>query len=73
MAKESIFINLQMELLRAKVTTAELAGMIEISPGSMSSKFTGKTEFNLDEMERIKEKLESFTGEKYSLDYLFKR
>ena len=73
MAREIIFYNLEAELLRAKVNKAELAAMIGISTGSMSSKFTGKTEFNLDEMLNIKIKLESFTGQNYTLDYLFER
>ena len=73
MAREILFYNLEAELLRAKVNKAELATMIEISTGSMSSKFTGKTEFNLDEMLKIKEKLETITGQKYTLDYLFER
>ena len=73
MAREIIFYNLEAELLRAKINKAELANMIEISTGSMSSKFTGKTEFNLDEMLKIKEKLETITGQKYTLDYLFER
>lgn len=73
MAREIIFYNLEAELLRAKVNKAELAAMIGISTGSMSSKFTGKTEFNLDEMLNIKIKLEYFTGQNYTLDYLFER
>ena len=73
MAREIIFYNLEAELLRAKVNKAELAAMIGISTGSMSSKFTGKTEFNLDEMLKIKIRLESFTGQNYTLDYLFER
>ena len=73
MAREIIFYNLEAELLRAKVNKAELAAMIGISTGSMSSKFTGKTEFNLDEMLNIKIRLESFTGQNYTLDYLFER
>ena len=73
MAREIIFYNLEAELLRAKINKAELAAMIEISTGSMSSKFTGKTEFNLDEMLSIKERLESYTGQEFTLDYLFER
>lgn len=73
MAREIIFYNLEAELLRAKIIKAELAAMIDISVGSMSSKFTGKTEFNLDEMQKIKAKLEQFTGQSYTLDYLFER
>ena len=73
MAREIIFYNLEAELMRAKIIKAELAAMIGISSGSMSSKFTGKTEFTLDEMLNIKVKLEELTGLSYTLDYLFER
>lgn len=73
MAREIIFCNLEAELLRAKIIKAELAAMADISVGAMSSKFTGKTEFTLDEMLKIKSKLESLTGQSYTLDYLFER
>ena len=73
MAREIIFYNLEAELLRAKLIKAELAAMINISSGSLSSKFNGKTEFNLNEMLLIKENLERLTGQTYSLDYLFER
>lgn len=73
MAREKIFINLEAELLRAKLTKAELAAKIGISIGSMSSKFTGKTEFNLTEMLKIKQILESYTDRELTLDELFKK
>ena len=73
MAREIIFYNLEAELMRAKLNKAELAAMINISVGSMSSKFNGKTEFNLNEMILIKDKLEFLTGQTYTLDYLFER
>ena len=73
MAREIIFINLEAELLRAKLNKAELAAMINISVGSMSSKFNGKTEFNLDEMLSIKKILETRTGQTLKLDDLFER
>lgn len=73
MAREIIFYNLEAELLRAKVNKAELAAMIGISTGSMSSKFTGKTEFNLNEMLIIQEILEGISEREFTLDYLFKR
>lgn len=73
MAREIIFYNLEAELLRSKINKAELAAMIGISTGAMSSKVTGKTEFNLEEMLAIQERIERFTGQKFTLDYLFKR
>ena len=73
MAREIIFLNLEAELLRAKLNKAELAAMINISVGSMSSKFNGKTEFNLNEMLSIKKILETRTGQTLKLDDLFER
>lgn len=73
MAREIIFYNLEAELLRSKINKSELAAMIGISTGAMSSKVTGKTEFNLEEMLAIQERIECFTGQKFTLDYLFKR
>lgn len=73
MAREIIFYNLEAELLRAKINKAELAAKIGISSGSMSSKFNGKTEFNLNEMLQIREILKSYTGRELKLDDLFER
>lgn len=73
MAREIIFCNLEAELLRAKLTKAELAAMIGISGGSMSSKFNGKTEFTLNEILLIKERLEALNGQPYTIDKLFER
>ena len=73
MAREIIFYNLEAELLRAKINKAELAAKIGISSGSMSSKFNGKTEFNLNEMLSIKKILETRTGQTLKLDDLFER
>lgn len=71
--REIIFCNLEAELSRAKIIKAELAAMIGISAGTLSSKLTGKTEFALDEMEIIKARLEKITGNELTMDYLFER
>lgn len=73
MAREIYFYNLEAELLRAKLNKADLALMIGISTGAMSSKFTGKTEFTLEEMEKIRTRLETLTDKKFTYDYLFER
>lgn len=73
MAREIIFNNLEAELVRARLIKGVLASMLGISVGSMSSKFTGKTEFTLDEMLKIKEILESYNKTTYKLDDLFER
>lgn len=73
MAREIIFLNLEAELVRAKITKSDLAATIGISGGAMSSKITGKTEFNLEEMLAIQKRIESVTKQEFTLDYLFKR
>ena len=73
MVKEILFLNLDAELARARISKADLAAKIGISPTSMSSKTTGKTEFTLDELEKIKEELETATESEFTLDYLFAR
>lgn len=73
MAREIIFYNLEAEMIRAKLNKSELALKVGLSAGSMSSKFNGKTEFNLNEMLIIKNVLEMITDQKFTLDYLFKR
>jgi len=73
MAREIYFYNLEAELLRAKLNKADLALMIGISTGAMSSKFTGKTEFTLEEMEKIRTRLELLTEKEFTYDYLFER
>lgn len=73
MAREIYFYNLEAELLRAKLNKADLALMIGISTGAMSSKFTGKTEFTLEEMEKIRARLELLTEKEFTYDYLFER
>ena len=73
MIKRVVFYNLEAEMLRAKLIRAELAAMINKSVSSINSKFNGKTEFTLGEMEKIKGKLEEFNKQTYTLDYLFER
>lgn len=73
MDRKILFSNLEAELIRAKINKSELAAMVGISRGSLSSKLSGKTDFKLDDMQTIKARLETFTGENYTLDFLFKR
>lgn len=73
MARSSQFVNLESELVRARVKKSELARYIGLSTGSMSSRFRGATEFKLDEMERIRDRLSGATYKELTLDYLFER
>ena len=72
MARSSQFVNLESELVRARVKKSELARYIGLSTCSMSSRFRGATEFKLNEMERIRDRLSGDERE-LTLDYLFKR
>lgn len=71
MVKRVIFFNLETEMLRAGITRAKLAKILNLSPVTVSSKFNGKTEFTLKEMNQIRYELEKINGSAYGLDYLF--
>lgn len=73
MAKDILFSNLEAELSRAGLSKVALAQIIGVSNGALYSKISGKTEFNLGEMQAIANCLETMTEQKLTLDYLFKR
>lgn len=68
-----LFPNLEAELARANLSKPALAQIIGIAIGSMYSKFNGKTEFNLGEMQAIAKCLETMTAQDLTLDYLFSK
>lgn len=68
-----LFPNLEAELARVNLTKPALAQIIGIAIGSMYSKVNGKTEFNLGEMQDIAKCLETMSGQRLTLDYLFKK
>lgn len=70
---KELFPNLAAEMARANLTKPALAQIIGIACGSMYSKINGKTEFNLGEMQAIANCLETMTGQKLTLDYLFSK
>ena len=71
MPKETIFVNLEVELARAHLSKTELARRIKMTPCTMSGKINGKTQFTLKEMRAIRDELERVNGIAYALDYLF--
>lgn len=73
MAKEIFYRNLEAELIRANLLKVELAANLGISIQSLNNKLKRKTEFTLDEMDRIKLELKKITGQDFTLDYLFER
>lgn len=66
-----LFPNLEAELSRVGLSKPELAKTINISQSKLYSKFNGSRDFNLGEMREIARTLESLSGQKLSLDYLF--
>lgn len=63
-----MFPNLRAEMARKDISQKALSELIGISRDSFKNKLNGTTEFRLDEMLAIQERL----GE-YSLEYLFKK
>lgn len=68
-----LFPNLLAELARLNISKTGLARMSKISVTSMYSKFNGMTDWTLEDMDAIKNVLESEGGQELSLDYLFRR
>lgn len=73
MSKTILFSNLEAELARANITRAEIAAKIGVSANTMSAKLSGRSEFDLEEMQAIKKTLETTTESEFTLDYLFKK
>lgn len=67
-----MYPNLRAELKRANMTSQELALIINRSSSGFSQKLTGRFDFSLKEMRKIRDLLGERTGQKLSLDYLFK-
>ena len=68
-----LFPNLEAEIARANLSKQALAKIIDISTASLYSKTNGKTDVNLGEMIAIVTCLETLTGQKLTLDYLFSK
>jgi hypothetical protein len=68
---KSLFPNLEAEISRARVSKPELAEAVNMARASIYSKISGKTEFNLDEMQSILSFLSGRTNQDLTLDYLF--
>lgn len=64
-----MFKNLQAEIVRKGMTYKEFTSAIEMRYETFSKKMSGKTEFCLDEMERIKKAI----GNDFTYEYLFEK
>ena len=72
MARVIVDPNLEAELIRAGVSKSELARVLNISRATMSSRFTARTNFKLEEINKIRELLESKLGDTFVVEYLFR-
>lgn len=67
MARNTNFHNLEVEMVRAKITQNQLAGIVGVTPSTLSLKLTGKSNLSLEECLIIKKALQT----ELSIDYLF--
>lgn len=72
-AKNLLYFNLARILDRKKITNGQLAEVLGISQGTLSSKMGGITDWKLTEMLKIQSHLFKITREVYGLDFLFER
>ena len=64
--------NLLAEIKRANLSIKQVADAMGISVSVYYSRLSGFTKFRLTEMTAIQDLLERSTGQRLSLDYLFK-
>ena len=67
-----MYPNIKAELARHDLTVKDLAEALEITTQSMYNKLSGKYDFSLSELTAIKRFFEMRTGEKFTLEYLFR-
>lgn len=68
-----MFSNLSAEMTRARITAQNLAQILEKSEVTISYKINGIKDWNLKEMLKTQEYINSKLQQNYTLDYLFKR
>jgi len=66
-ARNTNFHNLEIEMVRAKITQNQLAGIVGVTPSTLSLKLTGKSNLSLEECLIIRKALQT----ELSIDYLF--
>lgn len=67
-----MFINLKVEMLKAKIDINDLSKELELTPAAVYSKINGKSQWTLKQMVITKKYLESKLNKPLDLDYLFK-
>ena len=68
-----LFPNLLAEIARLNMSKTELAKSAGMSISSIYGKFNGNIDWTLEDMDAIKNVLETKGGQELSLDYLFRR
>ena len=68
-----MLVNLMKEMKKNKITGLEMSKAIGMNDQTYSNKIRNiVSQFRLDEMQKVQEELHKRTGEKFTLDYLFK-
>ena len=68
-----MFINLKIEMLKARVDINELSKELNLTPQSVYLKISGKGQWSLKQMEITKKYLESKLNKALNLEYLFNK
>ena len=71
MRRAALYPNLEAELVRARMSKSELAERLNISRATMSSRFTGKTRFKINEAKQIQDILNDKLKSSLTIFYLF--
>lgn len=72
-ARSLLFFNLVKLLDKYKIPNTELANVLGLSPATLSQKMMGNTDWKISEMITTQNYIQELTGEKLTLDYLFKK
>lgn len=69
--KGNQFMNVEIEMKKARINVSDVAGEMGISPQALYRKLNGKTSLTLSDMNKIKNILSNYRSENLSLEYLF--
>lgn len=69
--KGNQFMNVKIEMTKARINVSDVAGEMGISPQALYNKLNGKTSLTLSDMNKIKNILSNYRSENLSLEYLF--
>lgn len=69
--KGNQFMNVEIEMKKARINVSDVAGEMGISPQALYRKLNGKTSLTLSDMNKIKTILSTYRKKNLSLEYLF--